>query len=200
MTPLGNTGNFNPLSINYPYDCNEYIHKLPAYDTSTGVDELLDLWRIIQQSGNYYWQGESFPDLKVAPTVAPQATVSGTITVPPGTYVTAVSAIALKEVNGTWEQGAGFNLKIYDKGSKANIFYGDYAYSKSVAGELFAVAQDSPKGPSLLLSPFIITGPGVIGWDITNLDVTASMIQVLLECAIPISARSILNMVIEKGY
>lgn len=176
--------------INYPYDENQFINKLPAYDCNSGVDSLLDLLREIQFGGNYYYQGLVFPNLVSYPRIPAQGTLNGTQIVPPGSYVTAFSVYS--------EMGADFSLKIYDKGSKASIYYPDYALGQTVGG-IFTTTPDVPSGPAFIKSPFIITGPGVLGWEIVNRSTEDNRIQVLIDCAIPVNSRSIGNMVVNRG-
>lgn len=187
----------DPTTIQYPWDGPiQFLNNLPAYNGNQGVDSLLDLAREIQQSGNYYYEGLVFPNLEVQPTIPALGTLSGVIVIPPGTYVTAINGLAYNSNNTLGN--SGFNLKIYDKGSKASVFYGDYAQHTTVAGH-FDITQDVPSGSGMLLAPFIITGPGVLGWEIVNRSTNALMIQVLIDCAVPITNRSIQNTVVSKG-
>lgn len=184
----------NPqLEIDYPYSSIQFLENLPAYNCNTGADSLLDLMREIQESGNYYYQGLVFPSLDTVPIVGGGVTINGTTIIPPGSYVTAISAYS--------SSSAGFNLKIFDKGSKASVYYGDYAFHRVVSGRFGTgtAAEDVPVGPALLKSPFIITGPGVLGWEIVNRSPDDNTIQVLLDCAVPITARSILNKIVSRG-
>ena len=178
-----------PLNIDYPFSENTWLDNLPAYNANVGVDSLLDLYREIQQSGNYYYSGLVFPNLQIQPTIPAQGTLQGVITVPPGSYVTGIAAHS--------GSSNGFNLKLYDKGSKASIFYSSYAQHYVVTGE-FGTTEDVPTGPALLKSPFILTGPGILGWEIVNLSSDANQIQVLVDCAIPVTNRSIGNMVVNR--
>lgn len=184
----------DPLSINHPYSCNQFLDQLQAYNCNSGVDQLLDLTREIQQSGNYYYQGLVFPNLHTTPVVGAQVTINGTAIIPPGSYVVGMSAYS--------QLGAGFRLKIFDKGTKASIFYGDYALQSAVAGKFQdggGTNPNVPEGSGLLVSPFIITGPGVIGWEIVNQATADNRIQVLLDCAVPITNRSIGTVIVSRG-
>lgn len=124
------------LAIDYPYDCNQYLNELQAYNTNRGTDELLDLMREIQKSGNYYWEGLVFPSIESFDIPA-LGTLNGITNIAPGSYVTAISAYSAL--------GAGFVFKLYDKGSKASVFYSDYAQQDVVAGK-FGVIEDVPTG------------------------------------------------------
>jgi hypothetical protein len=183
----------DPLSIQYPYSENTYWNQLPAYNANQGVDTMLDLVREIQQSGNYYYTGLVLPNLEMQPTVPALGTISGVIVVAPGAYIISIAGYCMSL--DTTDLNAGFNLKIYDKGTKASVFYGDYAQSRTVCGS-YGTAQDVPTGEFFLKEPFIMTGPGVLGWEVVNKCTTAATIQVLVNCAVPITNRSILNTVV----
>lgn len=198
---MGTTINSNPLSIVADYDELQFINNLQAYNGSRGTDEMLDMMREIQQSGNYYWQGVCFPTGGNT-TVGAYATVNGTIQVPSGSWVTGMTSY---NVVG----GAGFKFKLYDKGSKASIFYGDYAKANVVSSVMQLIPNnppsdagmngDSPFGPNLLMNPFIINDPGVLGWEIVNLDSIPAVLQVMLSIAVPINAQSIGQRLITVG-
>jgi hypothetical protein len=194
---------FDPLSLVGPhYDENQFINQLQAYNTWQPNDDTLDLYREIQASGNYYWQGLVFPDSSNR-TVGPQATINGTLIVPAGTYVTSITHYS--------SLAPGFKFKLYDKGTKASIFYGDYALDRIVSSNMLTTGiyatvptdigsnQDIPFGPAMLLSPFIVTGPGVIGWEIVNLGTDNNIVNVLVACAVPITHRSIGTTIVSKG-
>ena len=59
--------------------------------------------------------------------------------------------------------------------------------------------QDIPFGPSYLLSPFIVTKPGVLGWEIVNESASTNVIQVMLACAVPINQKSVGQIVVAKN-
>lgn len=194
---------FDPLSIVAPYDELEFIQKLNAYDSCKGTDEMLDLMREVQTSGNYYWQGVVFPGSSDL-SVASQTTVNGTIQVPPGSYITGINYYS--------SNNAGIKFKLYDKGTKASIFYGDYALDRLVASNMqihygqgsdfppsdLGSNLDNPFGTGLLMNPLIVTPPGILGWEIVNLATAANTVQVLLCVAVPISNQSIGTKIVGK--
>jgi hypothetical protein len=199
---------FDPLSIVAPYDENQFINQqLQAYNTWEANDEQLDLIREIQRSGNYYYEGLVIPNTALR-LVGGNVTINGSVVIPPGSYVTSINCYA-----SMWESqnSGGFKFKIYDKGTKASIFYGEYGKDRVVAspmsiGTIYepipsdqGVNLDRPFGPGYLMSPFIISGPGVLGWEIVNLSVATNLIQLLLNCAVPVNLRSIGNMIVSKG-
>ena len=126
---------FDPYSIDAPFDENQFLNNLPAYDSSPGVIAMLELAREIQTSGNYYWQGIPFP-VGGATTVPGFGTVNGSIQVPEGTYITAITHYDIVEEEARHALGWGFKFKIYDKGSKASIFYGDYCLNRIVSSNM----------------------------------------------------------------
>lgn len=184
-----------------PYDPNglEFLDNLPGYDSSVGVIEQLELLKQIQESGAYYWQGISFPHSDQL-SVAGGNSVDGTIQLVPGSWVTSIQVY-----NDYTTNPNGFLLNIYDKGSKASLFYGDYTLDRMAGSsmQLFAGMSDTttpsdpgsnsdtPFGPGYRMSPFIITKPGVLGWEITNAGTSTAIMQVMLCVAVPINAKSI---------
>lgn len=187
---------FDPFSIDAPYSELQFIENLSAYDSNVGTREMLELIKTIQQSGNYYFQGLPFPQRDLV--VPGFGTVNGTIQVPQGTYVTSITHY---EDTG----GFGFKFKVYDKGSKASIFYGDYSLARIVSSNMqqqigVGVNPNEPFGPNYLMSPFIINEPGVLGWEVVNLSPDPATIQVMLACAVPINKQSIGQYVIGRGY
>lgn len=194
----------DPLSIQYPYDECQTINQLQAYNTWKHNDERLDLLREIQYSGNYYWQGIAIPgSVFLTSGVPAKATINGVSVIPPGTYVTSITHYH--------SQPEAFRIKLYDKGSKASIFYGDYSHIIPIGSNMSGSGiygtppsdpgsnADLPFGPGYFMSPFIITGPGVIGWELVNASPNTNVIQLMLSCAVPITNRSIGNKVVSKG-
>lgn len=194
-------GMMNPLTIDAPWDGSlEFIQKQNPYDCSKGLDELLDLVRTIQESGNYYWQGLVFPD-STNLTIPAGGTFNGTLVVPEGTYVTGINYYAHGNA-----PDSGVRFRLYDKGTKASIFYGDYQLDSLVASDRDPVTvhspvgsnNDMPMGTGYLLSPFIITKPGVLGWEIVNKNTLSTMVQFLVCCAVPITNKSIGGIIVNK--
>ena len=189
-------------------DVNDFINSLPAYDQSEQTIQLLDLVREIQSSNNYYWVGACFPqgDLVTDLTIGAGKTVNGAIVIPAGTYITAISATY--DPNQSVNTGLGFKFRLYDKGSKGDIVYGSYIKDTLITsqGELqsnIASADEQMPfpvpGSAFLQGPFIVTAPGQLNWEITNLDVNnAVIIQLMLDCAVPISQKNFGNLPVAK--
>jgi hypothetical protein len=198
---------FNPLSLNAPYDAETFLDQLPGYDSSKGVIEQLDIVRAIQESGDYYWLGISFPHHDNL-VVAAGDTVNGSIQVPPGSYITSIQTYCDYVANP-----AGFKLNLYDKGSSQNLYYGDYDLDRLAGSDMqlqYGVDNayvpsdpgmnlDSPFGPGYRMSPIIITSPGVIGWEIVNSGDSDSVIQVMICLAVPINEYTIGQRLINRG-
>lgn len=172
-----------------PYDSNVLLDNLSGYDSSEGSNQQLDLARLINDSGNYFWTGAAFPSVAQVPAYRVPAlnTINGSIQLPPGSYVVSMLSFS--------EQPEGIKFKLYDKGTKASIFYGDYALASLVTGE---GAAPLAFGPSYLMSPFIVTPPGVLNWELTNLSGSDSLIQILCNCAVPINNQSLNTRLIKK--
>lgn len=182
----------NPLRIQAPYSVTEIMNQLVAYQTWGGLDELLDLGKLIIESDNYIWAAEGIPDHSII-NFSPGQTLSGSIAVPSGTFVLSVQG---------YNQGPGYNLKIFDKGTTASLFYTDYVRNGAIVSDMQASVPglNAPFGPGLLSSPFIVTPPGAIGWEVTNADtLNPQMIQLLIVMAQPVTAVTIGHQVISRG-
>lgn len=188
------------------YDVNQFLNVQDIYNTCEGTIAMLDLARMIQEGGNYYWKGYSFPE-GAAQTIPAQATVSGSIQLPKGTYITAVNCYYDPNTNPE-----GIKLKLFDKGSKASIFYGDWALDRLVLSNMqiqygvgasnppsdAGMNADNPFGPAYLMNPFIVTDPGIIGWEIVNQSMANMLCQILLCCAIPVNADTIGTRIVRR--
>lgn len=201
---------FNPLSLIADYDGSlAFINSLDVYKTTEGTDELLDLIRELQFSGNYYWQGVAIP-LRDSTLIPGLGTLSGSVQLPSGTYVVSMTVYSAPDVGGvTW----GSKLKIWDKGTKTAIAYGDYILDRLIASTMDqfigvgtsnpptdpGINGDTPFGQAFFTSPLIITDPGVLGWEIVNLNPAATDIQYLIAVAIPINKRTVNQLVVDRA-
>ena len=199
---------FNPYtSLDAPYQgALQFIQNLSPYDCSTGLDEMLDLTREIQESGAYFWQGVAIPNSQDT-TVPALGTINGTAVLPEGSYITAINYFGDKVVNPE-----GFKFKLYDEGTKASIFYGEYALERIIASNMqivYGVGDDNPPsdagmngdnpfGQGLLMSPFIVTKPGKTGWEIVNQSSVDAVIQLMLCAAVPANKRTASQLVVSK--
>lgn len=197
---------WNPLLLEADYDSLNFLETLPGYDSSTGVIDQLDIVKEIQASGNYYFMGYVFPSPD-AINIPALGDVTGSMQLIPGTFVLAVNYYA--DYNAS---PLGVMLNLWDKGSNSSLFYGDYALDRIVASNMqLQVGQgasnppsdpgsnaDNPFGSGYQLSPFLVTPPGVITWEVVNLG-TQRNIQAMLSCAVPINNRSVGHMIVDKG-
>jgi hypothetical protein len=188
----------------------DFLDTLPGYDHNQGVSEMLELLRTIQESELYYWVGAAFP-FGAAITVPALATVNGTISLPAGTIITAftyyTNTVAVQVTL------PGFKISLRDKGSKASIFYGDYILDRLVASNMqiqYGVGAtnpptcpgmnaDDPFGPNYLLNPFIVTAPGILAWEIVNLNPIASTFQAMLSCAVPVLDMTVGQVIVKRS-
>jgi hypothetical protein len=189
----------------------DFLNYLPGYNASPGVIEMLELLRNIQESELYYWKGVSFP-FGAAINVAAQSTVSGSLQLPAGTLVTSIThylSPGTLQIPGNPE---GFKWRLQDKGSQISIAYGDWVLDRLISSDMqiqYGVGTtnptsdpgmngDDPFGPAYLLSPLIVTAPGILNWEIVNLSLIAAVFQVLLSCAVPILDVTINQMILNK--
>lgn len=171
-----------------------YIDSLPAYNLGANVDRMLDLSRLVIDADNYYWSGVAFPS-RDNTLIAGGATYAANVAIQPYSFITSLTVFS--------DQAPGFKLRIYEKGSKSDIFGGQFCFhdicgSVMEAGFPGATPVDTPFGPHFLLSPLIVLPPGSLQIEITNLAPDTATIQILLSCAIPVTDKS-LNIVDIKG-
>ncbi len=163
-----------------------FLNSLPGYNLHAGVDEMLDLARELQTSDKYFYQGVPFPR-STDTTIAANQTANGTISIPPFSYLTSISYYD--------NQLAGVKVRLFDKGSRTDIIYGQYALDRVVASNLqltYGVGTSPTEfGPMFLMSPLVIMPPGVLQWEIVSLAAIPSVVQFLLNFAVPVNAQSI---------
>jgi hypothetical protein len=181
------------MQLNFP---TAFLDNLPAYNLHSGVDRMLDLSRLVIDSDNYYWSGVAFPN-RDNTAFGPGATFAGNVAIQPYSYITSLTVFS--------DQVEGFKLRIYEKGSKSDIFGGQFCFDTicgSVMEAVFpgATPADTPFGPHFLISPFIVLPPGSLQIEITNLNqvVDGAVIQIMLSCAVPVTDKS-LNIVDVRG-
>ena len=201
------SNNFYPVitDSDSPYDVNTFLEHLPGYDTSHGVTSMLDLARVINESGNYMWVGVTIPSIPQGQltNVTANQTINGSITVPPGTFVVSLTHYCTYTGEGN-NQITSFKFRLSDKGTKSSIFYGDYSLADLVSSPMQStptgiLAPDTPFGPGWLMNPFIITPPGSLQWEIVNLADQSVLIQIMAGCAVPINEVSLNTRNIIKG-
>jgi hypothetical protein len=183
----------------YPTYQSEWLDKLPGYDAWDGSAELIDLYRLIWESNNYYCLMVPFPNNIVASgagtgpgnllNFAAGDTQTGAITAPSYSYLMSIGGYSF---NGSTV--VPFKFRLYDKGAKADLFYNTYALSDISASSGDAdptLVANYPFGPHFLQSPLIVLPPGILQIEITNLNVSLpATIQMLFSFAVPINTQS----------
>jgi len=83
----------------------------------------------------------------------------------------------------------GFKLRVYDKGSQSDLYYQQFAFGQTVGGDGGTpgnVTAGTPFGPYFPVSPLVISSPGILQIEVTNLDPNNNQaIQALLSFAVP---------------
>lgn len=167
-------------------DPDKWLNALPAYNLNEGVDLMLDLMRRLAVSTDYFYMGVVVPAGSFISIAGYQGYESAVI-LPPETYIVSMS--------GYSSDPAGFMVAINDKGSKVQMMEKTFIHSSLVLGRESkddgTIGFDEPFGPFILPSPFCVLKPGQLQVQITNLATATANIQVLLGCAIPVSAQNI---------
>jgi hypothetical protein len=184
-----------------PTYLSAWLDELSAYTTNEGTDEFLDLMRLLWESDNYYPYLVCFPNNIVGTgggtgsgnilNFNPGETQTGAFQLPVGSYCVSASCYSNESNNITTPTGPGAKIRIYDKATQCDLFYQQFANGLDVFGNLGAIKVDVPGGPHLVVDPLVISPPGTIQWEITNLDPNnGATIQVLLSFACPKNAVS----------
>lgn len=171
--------------VNHPI---AFLNNLPAYNGYEGTDRMLDLSRLVIDSDNYYWSGVAFP-ARDSVLIPAGGTFAGNVAIQPYSYITSLTVYD--------DHLDGFKLRIYEKGSKSDIYGGQFCFS-DVCGSVMeagfpgATPVNVAFGPHYLISPFIVLPPGSLQIEITNLSVVeAANIQIMLAVAVPVTDKSI---------
>ena len=183
----------------FPSYLSNWLDSLGAYDTWEGQDQQLDLVRLLYESDAFFPQMYPFPTNIVGTgngtgtgnilNFNAGETQTGSIQITPGAILVSAGVYCNEGNDIANRTGAGAKVRLYDKATQCDIFYGTYGHSSlfSIAGPGTEFgAADKPFGPYFFQSPIIISPPGIIQWEIVNLDpVNAATIQVLLSVAMP---------------
>lgn len=194
------TGTVRPIFNTY---LSEWLDNLQGYNPWEGSDELLELYRLMWESTNYYSMIVPFPTNIIASgggtgpgnllNFNAGETQTGAIVVPAYSYLLSIGGYA-KSSNAEIGTKAPFKFKLYDKGAKTDLFYSNFAinFNGSSSGQNdYAFAANYPFGPYLLTSPLIVLPPGILQIEITNLDnANAATIQMRFDFAVPINSQN----------
>lgn len=195
------TSTLQELGINggrpsFPYDVTAQLNAMSLYDTCEGLDSYLDLARELILSNRYFYQGIPFPIIPegAVTNIAPFATISGTITIPPYSFVVSITHYSA--------QPEGFKISIYDKGAKTDLFYNKFAKDVTASSPMGfgdphpatisteALDVFNAQGPRFMTSPLIVLPPGTFQIEITNLSPLDNLVQVLFNFAVPFSGKA----------
>ncbi len=185
-------GSFYTPDLNY--DRNTFTDNLPAYTSTEGLAEMLDQARNIIESEKYFFQAMPFPSGNLC-YVDGFGTVSGNITVPPLSYLIAISGDSFytEGSNKNLRNLEGFTIRIYDKGAKldtvVNSLYMENFPNLGVMANIKAPNKqtNNPIGPMLPQSPMIVLIPGSLQVELTNLSAVSAYLQVLMHFCVPIN-------------
>ena len=165
---------------------DEWLNGLSVYSTSEGADEMLDLYRRLVNSNDYYWMGVPVPTGTNINIPGYQGYEAG-VSVPPGSYIISLT--------GSSSDPAGFKFSLSDKGSKLQLTEKTFIQSNLILGNEFPVSgglvEDNPFGPYLLKSPLVVMEPGQLQVQITNMAADTAIIQILIGIAVPVTAHNI---------
>ena len=182
----------------YPTYLSEWIDKLPAYDSWEGAIELVDTIRQLWESDNYYPLIYSYPNNIVGTgsgtgsgnvlNFLPGDVQTGVLSIPPYSYLCMMTVYYKSGRDVTSPSGA--NIRIYEKGSKSDIFYQGVGFYYNIASLNDTTFNNTiPTGPFIFPTPLVVLPPGVLQIEVTNLDsVNAATIQFAFHCAVPKTA------------
>lgn len=185
----------------FPSYLSNWLDNLGAYDLWPEEDwDPLELMRLIYESDAYFPYMVPFPTNIVGSGSGTGSgnvlnfnageTQTGAIQISPGSYLVSAGCY-VSEGQGEEAPNAfpGAKIRIYDKATQSDLFYATYGYGASVFSDGSgggALTPNVPFGPHLFESPLVISSPGILQWEITNLDPNnAATIQVLLSFAVP---------------
>lgn len=209
MNSLSDIGAYRSnIAVALPYSFSAYVNGLALYDQSEGRDTDLDLSREVVDANNYFYQGIPFPVIPEGQLYSVQAlsTVTGTVSAPAYSYLTSITGYQRYEEAQT--PPTGFNIRVYDKGAKTDLFYNKFSRDCSAVG----IGRGSLSGgglqfrntrngigPRWMISPMIMLPPGSLQVEITNLIPIDSLIQVIFNFAIPLNKQNTNLKAVTKG-
>lgn len=177
----------NNHDTSYLFGGTAHLDNLPAYNLHEGVDRLLDSYRSIFESGNYFPLIVPFPQAQSI-TFAARQQKQGLIAIPRNSLVLGIS--------GYGDDGAGnyignFQIRLYDLVSGLDLFTGQWGYSTLDAPPLIGNLPSSPTdtvfGINLLETPFTVLKDNALQITVQNLNTAAAstIIQIALHCVVP---------------
>jgi hypothetical protein len=189
----------------FPYDLTAQLNALPLYNTCEGLDSQLDLARTLILSEDFFYQAFPFPVIPEGQTfsIAAFGTASGTIAIPPNSFLWGITHFT--------NQPEGFQVSVYDKGAKVDLFYNKFV-KDVVASSPMGVSGPNPstistqekeifaaQGPRFMVSPTIILPPGAIQVEMTNLSSSDNLCQICFHFAVPFGPKATNIVTIQGG-
>lgn len=193
---------------NIPYDLCTSIDNLPAYLTDP-LYQSLDQVREIIYSEKYFFQGMPFPTGALA-YVDGYGTVSGNVTVPPLSFLIAVTGDSFytegDETHTKLHRNLeGFTTRVYDKGAQLDVVVNSlYTENFTSMGLMANIANplhqtNNPIGPLFTQAPIAILIPGSLQVELTNLSSVPVYAQVFFSFAVPVNRQSTNEQLIGQG-
>ena len=175
----------------------DFIDQLQAYNTCQGEVRRIEMLRdLCQTMGDYYWQGVVSPSKNPSVTngirLDAYQTFEEQLQFPVGTLIYAISTYS--------EQPEGFVLQMDEVTSESHVFQNMMPRAKGFGNyDSNGLVKDVPLGPTILNEGVIVLQKQKIGITLKNLSTSANMVQVFIECAIPVSAQSVGGAVVQRN-
>lgn len=191
-----------------------FIDSLPLFNVNWMTDQQLDLARELLNSGEYYFIGRQFPipqdgdtifavnnnvpqgTTNVGSVIGPSQSVGGSLALPSYSYIVSIACdfYTFGNPDHNPSTNPGFYLSLADKGAKQDIF--DKRFARDITfGSTRSTYSDMtdnvPMQQFFNLLPWMLLPPGLLQWQVTNLDTTCAQISVYITFAVPINAGSL---------
>lgn len=197
---------YNLAHTVYELEPNEFIDRIPVYDTYGPNWDRLDQARMITEAFNYAPYTLCYPFGPTSGlTFGALATKEGSLQIAAGAFLIGISGFSSVSSIATaspTDNGAGFRFSVTDKGSGVGVAERSFIFDRLLAGvgrtpnpelnDAF-VSPYSKMGafPYWLDAPMLITKPGQVQVAITNLAGASAFIQLALHFAYPINNSSV---------
>lgn len=177
----------------------EFLSSLGAYNTTPGNQERLDMAKMVQASHLFELRQYVFPGT--------DKTIPGTINNIRAlenyedTLVTIPGSIII-QIGGYSTVNNGFRFSLYEVGSQQDIMYRMMTRGE-MAGSMISmtpsvtppsgrgIIDNEPVGNRWMVEPLIILKPGRVNVRIVNIAPADTFIQLVIDVAVPISAKSL---------
>jgi hypothetical protein len=174
--------------IDHVIDQLSYIESLPAYDTCSGnIDRIQFAVDLTKVQSDYYYKGWASPIVNPstqgnADRMDPLQTFEEVISIPPGSFLVALSAYSEQE-------NRKFAWNIEEVESQSMLSLNNSSMAQNL-GNFEGVAVDTPRGPSWSWPYFVVGARGLIKVTLINLSTSANRIQLFMEFAVPTNSAT----------